>query len=197
MLDRPVIPAVPEAPAPGEAASSRPPGRAAAVGGIPALGVTDGALRLCLGEVEVAGGTLRLRHRGEGDVHLGWEIVIPPGGPGERPRFRHWGQRGLWRQPARGPVAAVVIHPGPLPGLRALSLALGRGTHDPRVLHAAPGGVWTDGASLALIELLRRHRPQRVELDAALGSSGAGARSAALAREAIAMMAPNLPVVGP
>lgn len=197
MLDRPVIPAFPEAPAPDEAASSGPPGRAAAAGGIPALGVTDGALHLCAGEVEVAGGTLRLRHRGEGDVHLGLEIVIPPGGPGERPRFRHWGQRGLWRQPARGPVTAVVIHPGPLPALRALSLALGRGAHDGRVLHAAPGGVWTDGATLALLELLRRHRPQRVELDVALAGNVAGARSAALAREAVAMFAPCLPVVGP
>jgi hypothetical protein len=133
-------------------------------GALLSLGLSGAALAYAGVEVQVVGRDLRARHRGADGGHLGWEVVVPPRDPAERPRYYYHGTaKGLFRTPP-GRCERLVLSDGSLPSLLRLShdLAVGRGVG---TCYAAAGGSWTSVAEAALEALLRRGRISVVELD--------------------------------
>ena len=144
------------------------------------LGLSAAALAYAGEEVQVVGRDLRARHRGADGGHLGWEVVVPPRDPAERPRYYYHGTaKGLFRTPP-GRCERLVLSDGPLPSLLRLShdLAAGRGVG---TCYAAAGGSWTSVAEAALEALLRRGRISAVELDFGPHANGRAAEARVLA----------------
>ena len=144
------------------------------------LGLSGAALAYAGEEVQVVGRDLRARHRGADGEHLGWEVVVPPRAPTERPRYYYHGRsKGLFRT-APGRCERLVLSDGPLPSLLRLSqdLAAGRGLG---TCYAAAGGSWTSVADAALETLLRRGRIRAVEVDFGSHANGRAAEARVLA----------------
>lgn len=149
-------------------------------GPLRSLGLSAAALAYAGEEAQVVGRDLRARHRGADGAHLGWEVVVPPRDPAERPRYYYHGTaKGLFRTPP-GRCERLVLSDGPLPSLLRLShdLAAGRGVG---TCYAAAGGSWTSVADVALEALLHRGRISAVELDFGPHANGRAAEARVLA----------------